>query len=73
MGTSRFMVPSPRPPKVTANLKSKNFSLKQTNKSNTFSYYRKKTNFVSSRKQPMVPLDKRLQWENVDEKPFRQI
>ena len=33
----------------------------------------KKTNFVSSRKQPLVPLDKGLQWGNVKQKPFRQM
>ena len=37
------------------------FSLKQKTKSNTSSYYRKKSNFYSSRKQCMVPLDKGLQ------------
>ena len=29
-------------------------------------------NFVSSRNQFMVPLDKGLQWGNVKQKPFRQ-
>ena len=41
------------------------FSLKQKEKSNTSSYYTQKTNFYSSRKQCMVPLDKGLQWVNV--------
>ena len=48
------------------------FSPKQKSKLNTSSY-QKKTIFSSSRKQPMVPLDKGLQWVNVKQKLFRQI
>ena len=48
------------------------FSLKQKTKSNISSYYRK-IKFYFPREQPMVPLDKGLQWVNVKQKPFRQI
>ena len=37
------------------------FSLKQKTKSNTSSYYRKKSNFYFPRKQSIVPLDNKLQ------------
>ena len=44
------------------------FNLKQKAKSNILSYYRKKPNFYSSRKQSMVPLDKVLPCVNVKQK-----
>ena len=76
LGISRFATLDLRSPKVTANLKSYLqkylFSLKQAkNKSITLGYL----NFVSSRKESMVPLDidKGLQWRYVKQKPFRQI
>ena len=67
---SRFMTPGPLgsldPRKVTANLKLNKRKVKY------FQLLQKKPHFFSSRKQPMVPLDKGLQQVNITQKPFRQ-
>ena len=67
---SRFMTPGPLgsldPRKVTANLKLNKRKVKY------FQLLQKKPHFFSSRKQPMVPLNKGLQQVNITQKPFGQ-
>ena len=46
-------------------------NLKQNKKVKYFQLLQKKSNFYFSRKQPMVPLDKGLQWVNVKQKQLR--
>ena len=57
----------PRTPKLTANLKSYLYKYLALNKKNQIppATMEKKSNFYVQRKQPMVPLDKELQWVNV--------
>ena len=40
------------------------FSLKRKTKSNTSTYYKRKSSFYSSRRHSIVPSDKGLQWVN---------
>ena len=61
-GNSRFEI-----------LLAKIFILKQKNKSNTSSNYRKELNFVSLGNQPSDPLEVRLELGNVRQNPFREI
>ena len=66
-------LPQPLASNVTANLKSYLQKYSVENKIKYFQLLLKKSNFYSSRKQSMVPLDKGLQRVNVKQKPLRQI
>ena len=66
-------LPRPLASNVTANLKCYLQKYSVENKIKYFQLLLKKSNFYSSRKQSMVPLDKGLQRVNVKQKPLRQI